>query len=584
MLYPQFHSRSSDLMYPKLVALDTDWTIFSGSLDKNVWGKGPGASHELPDNIQRVNDWLLKDMSNPDIHIRLNRHIPNIVSDILKEGASLAIVSRNTSKALCDRALHCFRAIDPKTGKPGPIIDMVSYDEVVDESKTEHFKRIRGWSGFQYTDMILFDDKPENDVVETELGVTIQMCGGQKGLTWDIYCRGIEMWVRNKKIMSPYLGQNLSSYPRRELIRYAVLDDASLRLLERGKTHKKEPGRWGYGLYLTDDPAIAKFLRDRAQSGNTRMQVCAVWVRDAQLFDVVAKIWVPEDSNMMTNSRGLNDTSISSTQEQRNQRIDSYGIQKPYTLFSKHQYISGMPAQPGTRWNEMVLYPQVQDALFLVCRMSDKEVQDAIQNQKITSFNELIPKWDITVPEDTLEDFRAHGEISPARRLDSTQLRIAHFNDVYQVSDQEIQADNKQEKINVTKFATLLDDVRDKWKDGGKDGLVLFSGDLFSPSIESSTTRGGHMPPIINALHVDAAVAGNHEFDFGYPQLSKLIKDTSFVCSYSEMSCTLMIRFPALAAQQYHREWHWHSKSSGALTGIPCTREGWGPHWLHQLG
>jgi 5'-nucleotidase len=78
----------------------------------------------------------------------------------------------------------------------------------------------------------------------------------------------------------------------------------------------------------------------------------------------------------------------------------------------------------------------------------------------------------------------------------ATTLGIAHFNDVYQVSNQKIHVDGKEETIDITKFATLLTNITSKWKDrsdGRKDGLIIFSGDLFSPSTESSITRGKHM-------------------------------------------------------------------------------------------
>lgn len=78
----------------------------------------------------------------------------------------------------------------------------------------------------------------------------------------------------------------------------------------------------------------------------------------------------------------------------------------------------------------------------------------------------------------------------------STILSIAHFNDVYQVTDQKININGQQETINVSKFATLLAGVTSKWKDrsdGRKDGVIVFSGDLFSPSKESSITRGKHI-------------------------------------------------------------------------------------------
>jgi 5'-nucleotidase len=76
----------------------------------------------------------------------------------------------------------------------------------------------------------------------------------------------------------------------------------------------------------------------------------------------------------------------------------------------------------------------------------------------------------------------------------STILNIAHFNDVYQVSDQKIHIGSQEETIDVTKFATLLDNITVKWKRSDvSNGLIIFSGDLFSPSTESSITRGRHM-------------------------------------------------------------------------------------------
>ena len=77
----------------------------------------------------------------------------------------------------CDRALYYFKADDPKSGEKKSIISYVRYDEVVDgkplmrihhipnavltsdrylytEPVTEHFKRIHGWCGYDYTDMV----------------------------------------------------------------------------------------------------------------------------------------------------------------------------------------------------------------------------------------------------------------------------------------------------------------------------------------------------------------------------------------------------------------------------------------------
>ncbi|WVW79106.1 hypothetical protein I302_101071 [Kwoniella bestiolae CBS 10118] len=126
-------------------------------------------------------------------------------------------------------------------------------------------------------------------------------------------------------------------------------------------------------------------------------------------------------------------------------------------------------------------------------------------------------------------------------------LPILCFNDVYRVN----QKYNPQpgappitksdgQNINVSQFAQLLFSERDKWADRSetktkgkdkepvKDGLVLFAGDVFNPSVESSISRGSHMVPLLNALELDVACVGNHDFDFGYPHLTKLIQSTTF--------------------------------------------------------
>ena len=77
----------------------------------------------------------------------------------------------------------------------------------------------------------------------------------------------------------------------------------------------------------------------------------------------------------------------------------------------------------------------------------------------------------------------------------TSTLSLLHFNDVYRVTPQKLSS-HSLETIDVTQFTALLHDLRDQWTlrdDGNRDGLVLFSGDVFSPSIESSITRGSHM-------------------------------------------------------------------------------------------
>ncbi|KAE8543376.1 hypothetical protein D1P53_000082 [Cryptococcus gattii VGV] len=124
------------------------------------------------------------------------------------------------------------------------------------------------------------------------------------------------------------------------------------------------------------------------------------------------------------------------------------------------------------------------------------------------------------------------------------------FNDVYRVNQKYnpqpgAPEDNSSDRtITVSQFAELLLSERSKWDDRqsddeddqegpSKEGLVLFAGDVFNPSVESSVTRGSHMVPIMNALKVDyACVVINQEIMtstlVSFPHLTKLIESTSF--------------------------------------------------------
>lgn len=86
----------------------------------------------------------------------------------------------------------------------------------------------------------------------------------------------------------------------------------------------------------------------------------------------------------------------------------------------------------------------------------------------------------------------------------SVDLPILAFNDVYRVRQRYVAqpgCPNNEEhaqdaEINVGQFAKLTRDIRETWlerPDGVRDGLFLFAGDVFSPSVESSVTRGSHM-------------------------------------------------------------------------------------------
>ncbi|KAJ3159878.1 hypothetical protein HDU88_008402 [Geranomyces variabilis] len=94
------------------------------------------------------------------------------------------------------------------------------------------------------------------------------------------------------------------------------------------------------------------------------------------------------------------------------------------------------------------------------------------------------------------------------------ELTFLHFNDVYHIGPTSC----------VTRFAARLKELRAQHP----DSLTVFSGDAFAPSVEATLLRGQHMVPVLNALGVDIAAFGNHEFDFGEPVAMALSKACTF--------------------------------------------------------
>lgn len=342
--------------------------------------------------------------------------VPKIIYDILKHNVKLAIVSRNKSKAACDRVLWWWNATDPKDNKKKPIIKMVKFNEVYDEDKTVHMKKIQEWTGYNYADMILFDDEATNNLVRVEQGVVFQVSRDQKGLTWENYQQGLDQWRRLHAIRSRYLGQNLKSYSDPMFIGFAGMDQGTVNLLTQGKNRVdlKEAARWGYAMYIADDARIAKYfahwIKSNAFGANAITHVCELWARDRKKFLATNKIWVPEDGTMMSNVQGGDKFKIAWDQENRDAKMAEWGVKTPYILFSRHFYMGGMPITPA-RWNEMVVYTHVQDALILTIPLTDQQVDEKIAlGGRFVKFEEQISNWNIKVPDATKTDFRNHLE------------------------------------------------------------------------------------------------------------------------------------------------------------------------------
>jgi 5'-nucleotidase len=105
-----------------------------------------------------------------------------------------------------------------------------------------------------------------------------------------------------------------------------------------------------------------------------------------------------------------------------------------------------------------------------------------------------------------------------------SKMTILHFNDVYNVEPR------KKEPVGgIARFVTRMRELKDESvKRGEYEAVCLFSGDAFNPSITSTSTKGEHMVPALNAIGIHTACYGNHDFDFGLEKLVKLKSATNF--------------------------------------------------------
>ncbi|KAG7097701.1 hypothetical protein E1B28_005026 [Marasmius oreades] len=408
-------------MYPKVVALSADRTIFSGDLNENTWGKGHGAHPKVEDNIQKVNDHVVQDRTNANHKCELYPAVPRIVGDILKNGAKLAIVSRNSSRDMVDRALYYFMVKD-QHGKDRRLIELVTYDEVYDQHKTVHFRNIHTYgvaNNETYISMILFDNMKQSTRVEMMKGVTYQWC--PHGLTWNMYNEGIATWRRMKAHQLHWRGLQLDAYPKQKLIGYSGMDIGTIELLEKGgrRLDRKEAARWGYAMYVADDPVVAKYFSDWIKATTFGPQaktiVCEIHARDGDLWDSMNKIWVPDNRHDLKTDVDQDELTVAKSELTRDKQVIEWGVHRPYVLFSRHPNMGKrdglqFPIPKPQRFNELVIYGQTQETLIVIKRMTDAQLNQAIRNKVNLQYENKIAEWNITMPEETKADFRTHHE------------------------------------------------------------------------------------------------------------------------------------------------------------------------------
>ncbi len=99
------------------------------------------------------------------------------------------------------------------------------------------------------------------------------------------------------------------------------------------------------------------------------------------------------------------------------------------------------------------------------------------------------------------------------------KVTILHVNDVYQFMPVE-----GGKRGGLARLLTL----KKKFKSENPNTIFTLGGDTLSPSVETLTYKGAQMIEAWNAVGLDYAVFGNHEFDIKTPLLLERLKESKF--------------------------------------------------------
>jgi 5'-nucleotidase len=98
-------------------------------------------------------------------------------------------------------------------------------------------------------------------------------------------------------------------------------------------------------------------------------------------------------------------------------------------------------------------------------------------------------------------------------------LTLLHVNDVYQFTPVDFGARGGLARLSTLRKRVMAESPHT---------LFLLGGDTLGPSVESTFHKGKQMIDAWNALGLDYAVLGNHEFDFGPDVMRQRIKESRF--------------------------------------------------------
>ncbi|MDD3813394.1 MAG: bifunctional UDP-sugar hydrolase/5'-nucleotidase, partial [Desulfocapsaceae bacterium] len=131
--------------------------------------------------------------------------------------------------------------------------------------------------------------------------------------------------------------------------------------------------------------------------------------------------------------------------------------------------------------------------------------------------NVTVPSWAVpAIP-------GSHG-ISPSLAVGApVTFRIYYINDFHGFANSTQPPGGKGQQGGIAWLASRLKQLRTE-----HPGLFLVAGDVIQGDTWTNFSQGYSTIALLNQLHLDAMVTGNHEFDFGQDVLKKRISEANF--------------------------------------------------------
>jgi len=166
---------------PSLLVFDCDWTIWPFDCDKDVIAPFVISAYTgVHDRFGRP--------ANP------YRDVPHLVAAALHAGIPVAYVSRNPSAGSVKQLLQAIEITHEKSlwdAMPSPDYFHCYSSGGVGKGKDKHFAALKEKTGIPFSEMLFFDDLPDNIAAAHALGITTIQIDPRRGLTLGYFETGL---------------------------------------------------------------------------------------------------------------------------------------------------------------------------------------------------------------------------------------------------------------------------------------------------------------------------------------------------------------------------------------------------------